>query len=160
MVLDDEVDTAKTFEIALKSGGYGVTTFTSSDNALQYLARHPTQFDLVISDIKMPLIDGIEFARRVKTQLPSLRIVLVTAFELDRSESASIESLGVREVIRKPLRMPQLLAIVAKHSRKADEILDRIYCCQQCEAKFLFSSDVTEHKEMSGHLNFNEVAFT
>lgn len=157
LVLDDEADTVRTFESVLKSGGYEVVSFTSARKAFDYLAQHPTKFDLVISDIKMPLMNGIEFVKKVKEQLPNLRIVLVTAFDVDRAQSESIKSVGVSELVRKPLSMPQLLGIAAKHVRSNDEILDRIYCCMQCKAGFLFPTDVQDHKDMFGHLEFGEV---
>ena len=157
LVLDDEPDTASTFEMALKKNGYDVVAFTSPRQAFDYLARYPNKFDLVISDIKMPFMDGIEFAKKVKQQLPSLGIVLVTAFEVDRSESTNLESLDIRELVRKPISMPQLLAIVARHVRTKDENLDRLYCCQSCKSSFLFASDVREHEELAGHLSYKEI---
>lgn len=160
LVLDDDIDVAATFERILRSNGYHVVAFTSSNSAFDYLAQNPCKFDLVISDIKMPLMDGIEFARKAKEQLPALRIVLVTAYEMDSSDTSKLRAEGVvREVARKPMGVPQLLAIVARHSRIESEILDRIYWCQQCMAKFLFTSDVSEHQQISGHANFSEISF-
>ena len=156
LVVDDEQDTVRTFEAGLKSGGYSVVSFTSAKEALSYLALHPSEFDLVISDIRMPFLDGIEFAKSVRKYLPELRIVLVTAFEYEREH---VEPLGISEIARKPISMPQLLAIAARHSTRSEKILDKIYRCRRCGSLFLFVSDVEDHKQMKDHLDFEEVKF-
>jgi len=158
MVLDDEHDAVTTFERVLRLNGYHVLGFTNSCEAFEHLRQHPTQFDLVISDIRMPFMDGIEFAKRVKEQLPALHIVLVTAFEIDNLESEDMESLGVREIARKPMSMPQLLAIVAKHVTR-EERLDTLYLCQDCKSVFLFKSDVSDHEDIFGHKKYSGKLF-
>jgi len=156
LVVDDEQDTISTFEAGLRTGGYSVVSFTSAQEALDYLALHPSEFDLVISDVRMPFLDGIGFAKSVRRYLPELRIVLVTAFEYEREH---VESLGISEIARKPLSMPQLLAIAARHSTRSEKILDRIYRCRRCGSLFLFVSDVEDHKQMKEHLDFQELVF-
>jgi DNA-binding NtrC family response regulator len=157
LVLDDERDAVATFESILRTSGYEVMGFTNSHEAYDYLKHHPFQFDLVISDIKMPIMDGIKFAKQANELLPGLRLILVTAFEFHNPENIEMASIGVREIARKPLSVPQLLAIVAKHIGK-NERLDTLYFCQECPSMFLFQEDVREHESRNDHHKFLDKA--
>src|SRR5262245_29366259 len=78
LVVDDERSIRELLEIFLKKEGFGVTTAPSGDQALHALKT--TEFDLIVSDIKMPDMSGIDLLRAVRTQGFSGQFVLLTAF--------------------------------------------------------------------------------
>lgn len=115
MVVDDESDIVAIIELALKNVGYLVGAFTSPGKAFAEIATNDG-YGLVISDIRMSSTDGFEFARKVRKARPDIPIVLMTAFEIDRSEFSSLLSPDfVTDVIKKPFSNAQLIEIVRKH---------------------------------------------
>ncbi len=68
-------------------------------------------YDLVLTDIRMPKINGFELYRRIKESNPSMKIVFITAFEINKEEfSKVIPSLDVVDFISKPVSMSTLIS--------------------------------------------------
>jgi CheY-like chemotaxis protein len=84
--VDDEEAWPCIAERILSKVGYGVIGFTNPLEALDFCRKHPTSFDLVITDLNMPELNGLELAARLLELRPSLPIILTTA-------SASAEAL-------------------------------------------------------------------
>ena len=78
LVVDDDRSIRNMLNIVLKRNGYGVTTEDSAESALNRLKNE--FFDLIISDIKMPGISGIELLRKIKTLQPEVPVIMITAF--------------------------------------------------------------------------------
>ncbi|MDA8170178.1 MAG: NAD(P)H-dependent oxidoreductase subunit E [Nitrospiraceae bacterium] len=111
LVVDDEQVVLKSCERILKPEGYGVDTSGSPAEALEMMDRNGS-YDLVITDIKMPGMDGIEFMRRVRQKRPDVSIVLITGYP---SQESIREALALRIVdyLPKPFS-PALLIEVAQ----------------------------------------------
>lgn len=78
LVVDDDQGMREFMEIMLTKEGYNVTSTESSAKAINLC--HKTVFDLVITDLKMPKIDGIEFLKTIKDQRPETIVILITAY--------------------------------------------------------------------------------
>jgi len=78
LVVDDDQGMRELVEIMLSKEGYDVTSAESPVKALNILRK--TVFDLVITDLKMPKIDGIEFLKTIKDLYPETIVILITAF--------------------------------------------------------------------------------
>ena len=112
MVIDDEKDILFILKTGLESkGGFAVNAFSSGETALQDFASHsPDYYDLVLTDIRMPKMNGFELYRRIKEKDPSMPIAFITAFEIKEDEFSKVmPSIKVRDFIRKPIRVPDLV---------------------------------------------------
>jgi len=78
LLLDDETSLIKWLKYALEQKGYVVFGTTDPRDALAEIRNQ--KFDLVISDIKMPEMDGFEFLKKVRTVYPSVPFIFITAY--------------------------------------------------------------------------------
>lgn len=98
---------------ALELDGHTVTTAEDGADALTILEGGAVRFDLLLTDVKMPRMDGIALAKRARALSPGLIILLMTGFA-DQRERADELSGIVRAVIAKPFTLPDLRAAVAR----------------------------------------------
>ena len=78
LVVDDEASARNGYERLLKQAGYVVDLAEEGNNALQVAAEHPP--DVVITDVKMPGMDGMQLLEKLREQDPDLPVIVVTAF--------------------------------------------------------------------------------
>ncbi|MBI5521455.1 MAG: PAS domain S-box protein [Desulfarculus sp.] len=114
LVVDDEETLVEIQRNLLGSLGYQVSAFVCSLEALKHFKENPGQFDLVLTDLTMPNLTGLDLAQALLELAPGLPVILCTGF----SESSALEtarSLGVREVILKPVLRGDLARAVRRH---------------------------------------------
>jgi len=105
IVEDDE--SVRTFTArALAAAGHAVDTAGDGGQGLAMIEKAAGGYDLVLSDIRMPVLDGIEMARAAAASFPSLRILLMTGFADQRERAAELES--VRGVVDKPFTLADI----------------------------------------------------
>ncbi len=106
LLIDDEEGMCRMMEAILLDSGYEVTSYTRSREAVE--AFQPGLFDLAVTDIKMPEMDGLEVLRRLKEKDPSLPIVVISAFA---TLETSIQALrrGAHDMVTKPFEPDELL---------------------------------------------------
>ncbi len=102
LFVDDENVVVQMAAELLGAMGYEVTVATSGEEALEGFQETPAYFDLVITDLTMPGITGIELARELMKIRPDIPLILCTGFSEDISEE-EVKSLGFREYIKKPI---------------------------------------------------------
>jgi len=95
LFVDDETTIAIILERILERLGYIVTIFTNSVEALEAYKNNPENFDLVITDMTMPEMSGIELTRKLLTLRPNLPVILCTGFSETIDESTA-KSFGIR----------------------------------------------------------------
>ncbi|MBX3702509.1 MAG: response regulator [Steroidobacteraceae bacterium] len=100
LVVDDDPVVARSFDRVLTGKGYAVISARDGVEALQKLKAE--KYDVVFTDIKMPGIDGIEVARRIKASQPWLPVVIVTGYGTEANE-AQARAAGVAGFLHKPL---------------------------------------------------------
>ena len=111
--VDDSSTMRKMVSFTLKSAGYDVIEAVDGADALTILKSRPV--DMVISDINMPNLDGIQLTRQLRTLPAFLRtpIILLTT-ESDPAKKAEGRAAGATGWMVKPFNQEQLLALVAK----------------------------------------------
>lgn len=112
MVVDDERDILSIVKRGLESKNrFQVETFIDAESALESLKENTGDYyDLVLTDIRMPKINGFELYRRIKESNPHMKIVFITAFEINKDEfSKVIPSVDVIDFISKPVSMSTLI---------------------------------------------------
>jgi DNA-binding NtrC family response regulator len=111
MVIDDENIVGKMIKATMEQDGYVVETFLNAAPALARLKEE--KFEVVITDLKMKGIDGMEVLRTVKAESPDTRVIMITAFA---SLDAAVEALRgkVDDFFPKPVKIKDLKACVAR----------------------------------------------
>jgi FixJ family two-component response regulator len=108
-VVDDDPCVLDSLENLLESAGYGVRLFSSPGALLA--ACNLATIDCLISDIRMPIMDGLALAQVIHHAFPELPVILITARELPGETIANRP--GIRGCFHKPFDAQQLLAAVA-----------------------------------------------
>ncbi len=116
-MVDDEPDILLAISSILSERGHYVKTFDKAASALEHLASQTVQYDLVITDYRMPGgISGLDLAKTVKKDARKTKVFLMTAFDMsslsDSSETSNLQI--VDEVLQKPIRNDKLVAIIEK----------------------------------------------
>jgi DNA-binding NtrC family response regulator len=106
MLIDNEEGLCRMMEAVLTDSGYAVTAFTRSFDAVEKFA--PDQFDLVVTDIKMPGLDGLEVLQRIKARAPEMPVIMITAYA---TVEMSIQALrkGAYDMLTKPFEPEELV---------------------------------------------------
>ena len=108
LIVDDEMPIRELMSLVLDQEGYDVVTAENGQDALTACARKRP--DVILLDLKMPIMDGVEFARRYRTTLgPHAPIVVITAAEQAESRAADVEPCGF---LAKPFDLESLLDTV------------------------------------------------
>ncbi len=121
LLVDDNESQRRVVEFWLKEERYSVSTAPNAESAIALVSK--TRFDLVISDMKMPGMSGMDLLATVRKQAPELPVVLMTAFGTVNDAVAAMK-LGAFDYILKPLNMEEFKIIVQKaveHGRLVDE---------------------------------------
>ena len=113
ILLDDEPDIVSVFGKVLQLSGYGVNGFTDPPKALEFFAKNRDKCSLVITDLRMLHMNGIDFAAKVRKINPDVKLLLMTAFEA-ASYDEQIAQLKFSTILRKPIMPTTLKATVEK----------------------------------------------
>ena len=115
LIVDDEQSYRQLLSLVFDGDGHSMRTATNGREALQMLQGEPA--DLIISDVKMPDMDGIEMLRAVRETLPDLGVILMTAFASVETAREAFK-LGADDFIQKPFDVEELKLIVRKTLEK------------------------------------------
>jgi PAS domain S-box-containing protein len=107
LVVDDEKSLTTMFEQLLKHLNYRVTTSNSGSEAVELVRLLPNQFDLVITDLTMPELNGLGVARNVSECNPNLPVILMSGFSANTSED-QIRAAGIYAQLDKPVSITAL----------------------------------------------------
>ncbi|HET6717227.1 MAG TPA: response regulator [Nitrososphaeraceae archaeon] len=115
-IVDDELDIALLFCDALRTiNGIQVFRFTNPSLALEHLKINAKDYMLIISDLRMPIVNGLQLLKTVKELNPLIRTILMTAFQIDDSLFQEYTTKGIiNGFLQKPISLKQLLAEVNK----------------------------------------------
>lgn len=111
LAVDDEVSVLQSIGILLMTEGHEVVTQKDSSIAVELLKSG--QFDLLITDIRMPGVDGMQLLELANKQTPPIPSIVISAFGSEKTEQRSID-LGCRAYIQKPFKIQAVLDAVRK----------------------------------------------
>lgn len=111
LLVDDEENARIALAKLLTKGGYIVDTVGNGYEALNHLREHDV--NLIVTDINMPEMDGIEFLREVNRSFPGSNVVMITAYGGVESYIEAI-NLGAFEYINKPVKIDELKSVLER----------------------------------------------
>ena len=113
LIAEDDEPVRAFVRRALEIDGHAVTEARDGAEALEFLEREKGAFDLLLTDIRMPLMDGIALALAAAPQFPDLVILLMTGYADQRERAHGLEAL-VNDVVTKPFTLADIRAKVAE----------------------------------------------
>jgi two-component system NtrC family response regulator len=122
LVVDDEESLRRVTQLKLQQAGYEASTAADGSSALELLSRNPQH--LVITDMKMPGMSGIDLLRKIKEEYPETIVIVVTAFGTIESAVEAMR-LGAYDYLIKPINSDALKMVVSRaleHHRLREEV--------------------------------------
>ena len=138
LVIDDERSMREFLSIMLEREGYSVVTKDNGNDALEFINKN--KYDLIITDIKMPKISGIEILRESMALHPNTPVIMITAFA---STEVAVEAmkLGAYDYITKPFNVDEIKIIIKN----------------ALEKKSLFDENISLREELKGRYQFSNI---
>jgi len=134
MLVDDEVPFVETMKKRLEKRDLNIITAFSGEEALDILGSN-RDTDVVILDVKMPGMDGIETLREIKAKFPLIEVIMLTGHATIESAIEGMK-LGAFDYLMKPCEVEQLMAKVQEATNKKREHEKRIRDAKAKEALF------------------------
>jgi len=123
LVVDDDSVVGHSINRVLTGQGYQVREAVSGMEALEELGHQ--RYDMVFTDIRMPGMDGLDMAARMKTSYPEMPVVVITGYGTEASEKQA-KDLGVAGFLRKPLSPDTIIENAERVLRERDETREAI----------------------------------
>jgi DNA-binding NtrC family response regulator len=125
LVVDDDSDIVQVLKTGLVKNRFLVSAFTNPEEALQNFKSNSEDYCLMLSDIRMPELSGIQLTRKVKEINPKVKVVLMTSFEIRDNEFSKVfPSTQVDGFVQKPVSVKDLtnkiLSIIGETKRRTD----------------------------------------
>jgi len=145
VVIDDEQNAAEALETLLREDGYEVARAHDGRSGLALLESFEP--DVVLSDLRMPGMDGLELLRRVKDTRPETLVILTTAYGTVKTAVQAMK-LGAEDYLAKPIDVDELEIVLAKAVEKKRLLEETRNLRQRLEEKYHFDNLVGESPEM------------
>ncbi len=113
LLVDDEEPVRGFLKRGLELDGHEITTAIDGGDALDRLTEAQGAFDLLLTDIRMPIMDGIALALAAKRDFPDLPILLMTGYAEQRERAKNLEVI-IEDVLTKPFSLGEARAAVAR----------------------------------------------
>jgi two-component system cell cycle response regulator CpdR len=107
LVTDDEDSMRSLVARAIATDGHEVLTASDGGEALDLIVAEQGRFDLLLTDIKMPVMDGIALALAAARDFPNLTILLMTGFADQRERACGLDAI-IHDVVTKPFSVAQI----------------------------------------------------
>ncbi len=133
MLVDDEEDFVEMLSLRLEEAGEKVTSAFNGKQCLDLLEKDSARIDVVILDIKMPGMDGIDVLREIKRKYPLLEVIMLTGHGTTESAVEGMK-LGAYDYLLKPADFKELMKKLEGARKRKEEQEERI---RQAEAKLL-----------------------
>ena len=117
MIVDDEIDIATFMKLSLQKCGYNVDSFIDPFLALEHFQLNSEDYTIVLSDIRMPGMNGFEFVQKIREVKPKIKVLLMTAFDINTTVfSEELLATKVNGFIQKPISLKILNSEIKKHT--------------------------------------------
>lgn len=145
LVVDDEMVVCESCQRILEEEGYEVETALSGKEAFDKMKAHA--FDIVITDLKMPGISGMDVLKTFRKEYPDSIIIMITGFSTVETAVEAMK-LGAFDYIPKPFTPDEVSIVVKKAIEKKSLMLENIYLRQELQEKYGFHNIVGKSKKM------------
>lgn len=145
LVVDDEKSMREFLSILLEREGYVPDTAEDSESALKLLSSR--EYDLVISDVNMPGLDGIGLLEKIKTDSPDTAVMMITAFSTTEQAVEAMKH-GAYNYISKPFKVDEIKLLIRNAIEKRQLIRENAQLRVQAEAKNSFSGLIGKSRRM------------
>jgi two-component system response regulator PilR (NtrC family) len=135
LIVDDEKSMCEFLEIMLKKDGYAVTSTTSGEKALELLDNN--LYNMVLTDVKMPGVNGFEVLRKTKDVSPDTAVIMITAYGSPEGAVTAIKE-GAYDYITKPFRVEEVKLTIKKSLERSDLLRENIRLRQAVEERYKF----------------------
>ncbi len=145
LAVDDEESIREFLEIMLKKEGYEVTTAKDGAEAIDVLKKK--SFDMVISDLQMPNVTGMELLKHVKDNYPDLVFMIITAFGTTESAVEAMK-LGAYDYITKPFKIDEVRIVISNALRSKNLEVENRTLKKEMQKEYSFQSLVGNSDKM------------
>ena len=145
VVIDDEVNAAAALETLLKEDGYDVARAHEARTGLQLVERHDP--DLVLTDLRMPGMDGIELLAKIKELRPETMVIVMTAYGTVKTAVKAMK-LGAEDYLGKPIDVEELEVVLQKALERKGLLAEARSLRERLEHKYKLDNLVGESPEM------------
>ena len=116
MILDDEFDIVSVLKQGIDKRGFRVFAFTDPHLALEHFQINCESYGLVITDLRMPRMNGYEFIKKVTEIKPQIKVFFMTAFSINDIEFRKVlPFVKIDEIIEKPVSLKKLVSLINKY---------------------------------------------
>jgi two-component system response regulator PilR (NtrC family) len=145
LVIDDEKSILDLLSVVFEKEGYLVETSLSATRAVEFMGHK--DFDLIISDIKMPKMNGMELLKYVKENRPDIPVIMITAYGTIKQAVEALKA-GAMDYVVKPFDVEELKIIVAQGLEKKRLREENIFLKKELKKKYDFENMVGKSKTM------------
>ena len=114
VIIDDEADLVDLFQEILESDGFKVCTFIDPIQAYNHIQKNPNDYDLILSDYRMPVMNGNELCTKLMRINSEFKVILMSAYENIEDDISRFK------FMRKPTTITNLLQIKYKHLKESN----------------------------------------
>ena len=147
VVIDDEVNAAAALETLLREDGYEVDRANEARSGLLLLEKNEP--DIVLTDLRMPGMDGIELLTKIKEMRPGTMVILMTAYGTVKTAVKAMK-LGAEDYLSKPIDVEELEVVLEKTLEKKRLLEEARFLRERLEEKYNLDNLVGESPEILG----------
>lgn len=111
LLIDDDESVARTLSMVIEQEGHNVTWITDSGSVLEYLSKE--KYDLILTDIRMAPLSGMELMKIVRDKYPEIKIIVISAYGAESTIKECL-SMGCVDYLRKPVTITRIIEAVNK----------------------------------------------
>ncbi|WP_026840454.1 sigma-54-dependent transcriptional regulator [Citrifermentans bremense] len=145
LVVDDELSMREFLSILLEGEGYLVDQAESAEDALRCMGEQ--RYEMVISDVLMPGLGGIELLSRIKSESPETAVLMITAFTT-AEQAVEAMKLGAYDYIGKPFKVEEVKVLVRNALEKQSLVQENKRLKAEVQERFSFSGLIGKSKQM------------
>jgi DNA-binding NtrC family response regulator len=153
LIIDDEKSILELLSVIFKKEGYAVKTTPSSTKALDLIQKE--EFDIILSDIKLPEKSGMEILKYVKENKPDIPIIMITAYGTIKQAVEALK-MGALDYVVKPFNVEELKIIVSQGLEKRRLQEENIFLKKELKERYSIENMIGKSKPMRELFNLIE----
>ncbi len=145
LIVEDNEYVLGSIKLLLSKEGYAITTTTDGPAAIELFKKE--QYDLVITDIKMPQMDGLELLQRLKGEFPDISVIMMTAFGSIKNAVGAMK-MGACDYITKPVSSEEIKLVIQKVFEKQDLTTEVKALREELKGRYKFDNIIGKNQKM------------